>query len=782
MKNLKILIIFCLVVSIAVPSFASLKNNTKDMISFNFVDVEIPVVIKFISEITGDNFLFDERVKGKVTIIAPTKLTIDESFSLFTSVLSLKGYTIIPTGPKIYKIIPSSLAKQSGAISTGEKLPVNESYITKLIPIKHIRADEAIKFLRPLVSRDGHISAFGPRNLLLVVDSAVNIGKVMSIIKLIDMPSTVQEAAKINVYFLENADATNLAKVLQGIVKDLRTSYKSSRRQIKKKIGPASVPVLNVTPDKTTNSLIIVAPPSDYKNIVRVIKQLDKRRKQVFVEAMIIEASIARLKELGARWRAMAKVNDEPVAIGGFGNISSRAVQSIISGLTGFSVGGMGNFLDIPVTTVTSSGSVSTQKLTAPGFAALFSLNYFKNAVNVLSTPQILTSDNEEAEIVVGENVPFISKRERDLTTSNTVLSSIERKDVGITLRITPQITEGDYVKLNIFQEISAVKDTPESVLTSVGPTTTKRSTKTTIVVKDGHTVVIGGLMQEKEEKGIAKTPILGDIPVIGWLFKFERTSKDKTNLLVFLSPHVVKETSQLSKITEDKYMEFVKKEKFYASGELLVKFREGVSKEKAQEIISRAGASVIKYYKGIKVYHIKLNPDRKVEDAVREFTSIPDVLYAEPNYKATIQHPAEDTGKKKIAPAADTGNAGTPAAAGKQQTQTEEKKTEAAKTADENTELPENGKTPDLKKLTAGTNPARNGQYFIQVGAWKHIESSRKLLEKLRSYYPGIYIMEDDDFHKVRIPVTSREQGKLVLQELKEKFGLDPILVLKTK
>ncbi len=659
MKNFKIPVILCLVVFISVSSFASRNNGGRDMISFNFVDVDIPVVIKFISEITSDNFLFDERVKGKVTIIAPTKLTVRESFSLFTSVLSLKGYTIIPAGPKTYKIIPSSLAKQSGSISTGEKLPVNESYITKLIPVKHIRADEAIKFLRPLVSRDGHVSAFGPRNLLLVVDSAVNIEKVMSIIKLIDKPSTVQEAAKINVYFLENADATNLAKVLQGIVKDLRTSYKTSRGRVKKRIGPAAAPVINVTPDKTTNSLIIVAPPSDYENIVQVIKKLDKRRKQVFVEAMIIEASIARLKELGARWRAMARSNDEPVAIGGFGNISSSAVQSIISGLTGFSAGGMGNFLEIPVTTVSSSGSVSTQQLTAPGFAALFSLNYFKNAVNVLSTPQILTSDNEEAEIVVGENVPFISKRERDLTTTNTVLSSIERKDVGITLRITPQITEGDYVKLNIFQEISAVKDTPESVLTTVGPTTTKRSTKTTIVVKDGHTVVIGGLMQEKEEKSTARTPILGDIPVLGWLFKFERVSKDKTNLLVFLSPHVIKETPQLSKITEDKYMEFVKREKFYASGELLVKFKEGVTDESAREIIAERGASVIKYYEGIKVYHLRLKPGLEVEDAVREFMSIPEVLYAEPNYKATIQRPAEDGGKKKIAPAVEDGDAG---------------------------------------------------------------------------------------------------------------------------
>jgi general secretion pathway protein D len=607
-------------------------------VTFNFVDVEIPTIIKFISKITGYNFLFDERIKGKITIIAPTKLSIEESFTLFTSVLSLKGYTIIPSGPKTYKIIPSSLAKQEGLISEEEKIPVNEAYITRLIPTEHIRAEEAVQFLRPVVSRDGHISAFGPRNLLLVVDSALNIEKITAILKAIDKPAIREEKAKIYVYFLKHADAVSLAKVLQQIMKDFRTSYKTAARRGKQPSALGSVPLLSVTPDKGTNSLIIIAPPSDYKNIVQVIKTLDKKRKQVFVEAMIVEASIDKLKELGTKWRAMATHKEEPIAVGGFGNISSSAIQSIISGLTGFSAGGMGNFIDIPVSTVTSSGTISTQTLTAPGFAALFSLHYFKGAINVLSTPQILTSDNEEAEIVVGENVPFISKRERDITTTNTVLSSIERKDVGIMLRITPQITEGDYVKLNIFQEISALKDTPETVLTTLGPTTTKRSTKTSVIVKDGQTIVIGGLMQEREEEGIVKIPILGDIPLLGWLFKFKSVTKNKVNLLVFLSPHIVKDSPQLSKITEKKYRNFVRNEKFYNRGELLVKFKKDVSKEKALEIITQKEASIIKYFEGINLYHISLKPDYEVEKAIEDFMSLPEVVYAEPNYKIKIQ------------------------------------------------------------------------------------------------------------------------------------------------
>lgn len=644
MKTVKVfflVVFFALMVTAPATYSLSEEKKPSENIAFNFVDVDIPTVIKFISEITDNNFIFDERIRGKITIIAPAKLSINESFSLFTSVLGLKGFTIIPLGPRTYKIIPSSQAKEEGKISTDEIMPVNEAYMTKLIPTQHIKADDTIPFLRPVISRDGHISAFGPGNMLLVVDSSVNIEKIMSILKLIDLPSAQEEPAKINVYFLENADATTLSKVLEGIIRTLQTSNKTMRD---KQRTNSELPPFSIMPDKTTNSLIIIAPPSDYENIVHVIRTLDKKRKQVYVEAMIIEASIDKLKELGTKWRATATHNDDPIVVGGFGNISSTTLLSIINGLTGFTVGGMGNFLDIPVTTISPTGTISTATLTSPGFAALFSLNDFRDAVNVLSTPQILTSDNQEAEIVVGENVPFISKRERDVTTTNTVLSSIERRDVGITLRLTPQITDGDYVKLDIYQEISALKDTTESILTSVGPTTTKRSTKTSVIVKDGRTVVIGGLMQEREEENISKIPLLGDIPVMGWLFKSRNVSKNKTNLLVFLSPHVVKESDQLTNITEKKHKEFSAKEKLYIPGELMVKFKDGVLQGRAMEIFTQKNTKVIRYFKDINVYHIKLRPRQEVLAAIEEFTALPEVLYAEPNYKIKINStPAPD-------------------------------------------------------------------------------------------------------------------------------------------
>jgi len=651
MKDFKksIILLFILLV---VCHFTLVHAETKapeQKITFNFVDVEIPTVIKFISEITGKNFIFDERIKGKITIIAPTKLSVDESFMLFTSVLELKGYTIVPSGTKAYKVIPSTMAKHGAGAPVEEKMPVDESYITRLLLLEHIEAGDAANFLRPMVSPNGHMAAFGPGNLILVVDSALNIEKIDSILKKIDQPQIHEKPIKINVYPLENADATELAKVLDGIIKSAQASRQAAPRAPTTPLFEA-VGGISITPNKATNSLIIVASPSDYQNLIQVIKSLDKRRKQVFVEAMIIEASIDKLKELGAKWRARVRHRGEPIAIGGFGTIDSTAFYSVINGLTGFTAGGMGNFLTIPVSTVGSDGTVTTSNLTTPGFAALFSLSEFKGAINVLSTPQILTSDNQEAEIVVGENVPFISKRERDITTTGTVLSSIERKDVGIALKITPQITEGDYVKLDLYQEISSVKETTESIITSVGPTTTKRSTKTSVVVKDAQAVVIGGLMQEREEETLAKTPVLGDIPILGWLFNYRTLSKKKTNLLVFLTPHIVRESEQLARITTDKHRAFAMAEKQYAEGELMVKFKEGVSEETAKEIILQKGAEVIKFIKEINLYHLRLRAEQSVEEAIKEFSLIPEVFYAEPNYRVKIQgnNPAPNKDKEE--------------------------------------------------------------------------------------------------------------------------------------
>jgi general secretion pathway protein D len=701
------------------------KKQIKDKkVAINFVDVDISTVVKFISEVTGKNFVFDDKVKGNITIIAPSKLSVDEAFSLFTSVLELKGFTIVPSG-RVYKIVPISQAKQSGTeILKDNGIPINDAYITKLIQLKSISAEKALNFLQPLISKDGHISSYGPGNMIMIVDSATNIEKVLKILETIDKPgaeetelimlkyanaedvvkiisealdlkaktqpsisriprhgetvSTVsveeikanvfadtrlnavvlisadkqereaikriivlldiplpEATSKINVYFLEYADATELAEVLENMISGMLAQAKTAQPGVQPLKGTFEIGGrITIAPDKATNSLIIVASPADYQNLLQVIRQLDKKRRQVFVEAMITEVSIDKLLELGARWRGAVTKDEKPIFIGGFGRVDPLTIQSIITGLTGLTMGGVGNYLTVPKDFIPGA----TTDVTVPGLAAIFSLNEFKGVMNVLSTPQILTSDNKEAEIVVGENVPFITRREADPTRPAALFHTIERQDVGIKLKITPQITEGEYVKLDIYQEISSVKAEPTEVVISVGPTTIKRSTKTSVVVKDKETVAIGGLMQEKEEESLTKVPLLGDIPLLGWLFKYKSVEKKKTNLLVFLTPHIVREADQLSRLTEEKQIEFARAENRYKQGELLIKFKEDTPEERISEILSIEGAAIISELGPKGLYHIKLKEGQEVKEAIEIFSKYKEVDYAEPNYIRRIK------------------------------------------------------------------------------------------------------------------------------------------------
>ncbi len=338
------------------------QKTKEKKVTFNFVDVDIPVVVKFISEVTGKNFVFDDKVKGTVTIIAPSKLTVEDAFTLFTSVLELKGFTIIQMG-KVYKIVPLSQARQSGTELIKDESPsVKDAYITRIIQLNSISSTKAMNFLQPLISKDGHISSYGPGNMLLIVDSSANIEKIMKIIesidkqdieepelimlkyasaeeivkmlnesissvtksqaptvgvrpplrgetvsgvsvdetrpnifadtrlnaiimiagkqekeeikrmiKLLDIPMP-ETTSKINVYFLEYADATELSKVLEGMISGISLIKTSQAVQAPQSIkGPFESGRIVISPDKATNSLIIVAPPADFQNIMQVI-------------------------------------------------------------------------------------------------------------------------------------------------------------------------------------------------------------------------------------------------------------------------------------------------------------------------------------------------------------------------------------------------------------------------------------------------------------------------------------------------------------------------------
>ncbi len=626
------------------PDAKQPANAKKEKIQLNFVDVDLSTIANFISKITGKNFIYDEKLSGKVTIVAPAKIDVDEAFDLFLSVLELKGYATVFTGT-VYKIIPSAGVKHGPLKITeeGSEVRVNESYTARLIPLNFIQTTDILPVLQPLISKEGYISAFGKGNTMLVIDNALNMEKILSIARLLDVepqiaqyrielvylksaqadnivqllkqikqrsskkaqkgapqqavnPSPDQQDAgagfgvpiadkrlnalvlygtpedneeykrlisifdvpspatssRINVYYLENAEAGEISKVLESLTRPGQVQPQAG--QAGDGGGGGGAGKMVITPDKSTNSLIIMASPEEYQNLLQVIHKLDRRPKQVFVEAMITEVSINKSLELGSKWRVSGTVGGSPVAIGGIGSIDSTSVEEILNGMSGFSVGGLANILTVPITN--SDGT--TTELSVPGFAALFSLSEFKDVVNVLSTPHILTSDNKEAEIMVGENVPFLSKFETasSTTDSSTVLQSIERKDVGITLRIKPQISEGDYIKLDIYQEISALSSSTQAA----DVITTKRSAKTSVVVRDKQTVVIGGLIQDKNEENASKMPFLGDIPILGWLFKSTASGREKVNLLVYITPTIVKDFDKLDEIREKKDLEYKEK------------------------------------------------------------------------------------------------------------------------------------------------------------------------------------------------------------------------------
>ena len=758
-KRVLMLIFLVCVLTMSADTMAAFKMDSK--VTFNFVDVDLPVITKFVSEITHKNFILDERVKGKITIIAPTKLSVSDTFNLFTAVLEMKGFTVVPSGVNAYSIIPTSEAKQRGLKFDKEKRPVNASYAAQLIPLKYISGVEVMKLVQPMISKDGYISVFGPGNLLLVIDSGVNISNVVSIIDAIDRPSETR--GSINIYFLENADATELSKVLETLTKSAQTQRQPS-------VGSAfeSVSGITITPDKASNALIIVASPSDYQNILPIIKKLDKKRRQVFVEVMIAEISVNKLLQLGTRWRAAVRSGGEPVFVAGVGTVDQSTISSIITGLTGLTMGGLANYFTIPQSFV----SGATADVTAPGLAALFSLSDFRDTVNVLSTPQILTSDNKEAQILVGENVPFIASRQQDITTANTVLNSITRQDVGIQLKITPQISEGDYIKLDIYQEISALLEgQSENILTSVGPTITKRSTKTSVVVKDKQTVVIGGLMQDRDEETITKAPFFGDIPLIGWLFKYKTTQKAKTNLLVFLTPHVVTEAAHLGRLSRDKLNAFTQKEKLYIEGELLLTFKNGVTEETAKAIIDRQRASIIKTVKE-KTYRIKLKEGMNVEEAADQFSAFPEIQKAEPINIIQIPDRGDELSRTSVplgavsetSPKSDVQPTAVspvpPSATSETSRKTDVQPTTASPAPSSVTKETSTNQNPQSaavlpveekkvngqsKELLTIAQPkiAKNGKYAIQIKAYPEAEKKDAIafVEDLKKTQPDVYV-----------------------------------------
>jgi general secretion pathway protein D len=525
-------------------------KTADDFVTLNFTNIDINALVKVMSELTRRNFILDERVTGKVTLMTPTKISPEEAYQVFLSALEIKNFTAVVDG-RIIRIVPSATARQSGLKVVQDGDMGGEGFVTKLVRMNFVNPQEIVRTITPLVTKDGTMIAYPTTNSIIITDSVSNIRKIESLIRAMDVAAP-EGKGKINVYYLKNASAEDIAKLMQALVSRLPVPPAGGAAAL---AGPSTIleGSVTITADKATNSLIIVGSPGDFEIMKDVVQKLDIRRRQVYVEVAIIEMSLSKSRDLGFEFQVPVKA-------------SSLTDNSATPGPTAGAVGGT-NFGNIGP--VIAGGPAAFAQINGLAVGAIKGTFTFKGQqflsvgallhalqtdadVNVLSTPNILTMDNQKAEIMVGQNVPFLTGQTQNAVTgSQTLFNSIDRKDVGIKLSLTPQIASDDNVRLDVNQEISDVIATTSG--NPAGPTTSKRSASTTVVVKDRQTMVIGGLIRDNATSSESKVPFLGDIPILGWLFKTKTSTIDKTNLMIFITPYIIKNEGEATDLTTRK-------------------------------------------------------------------------------------------------------------------------------------------------------------------------------------------------------------------------------------
>ncbi|MEE9494324.1 MAG: type II secretion system secretin GspD [Gammaproteobacteria bacterium] len=577
-------------------------------ITLNLKEADISALIGTVAEVTGKNFIVDPRVKGKVTVISSRPMDSDEVYQVFLSILRVHGFAAVKSGA-VTKILPDVNAKQDSIPNATAGRPGRgDEMVTRVVQVDNIAAAQLVPILRPLVPQQGHLAAYPATNVLIISDRAQNVSRLISIIQRIDKVSD----SEIEVIRLEHASASEVVRVLTAIrrtkaqpgqaqqggnalVADERTNSillggdRSSRLRMRAIISHLDTPLghggntkviylkyakakdiidvlrgvgktqsetakgknpvakniekqLDIQADEATNALVITAPPAMMLSLESVIRQLDIRRAQILVDAIIAEVSLKRTRELGVQWVANDPSDSGISPLGGtnftnVGNSAASVAAAIASGAGSLAPG-----------LLLAGASLSNGTL---DFAALVQALGTDKDVNILSTPSLVTLDNEEAEFVVGQNVPFVTGSFSTTGSDATnPFQTIQREDVGISLKIKPQINEGDAIIMEIEQEISSVNTDAKAVDT----VTDKRSLKTNVIVEDGQTLVLGGLIQDNVNQSQQKVPILGDLPLIGALFRAKSTTHDKTNLMVFIHPTILRDKGIANQYSSRKY------------------------------------------------------------------------------------------------------------------------------------------------------------------------------------------------------------------------------------
>lgn len=545
----------------------TVKDNT---FSLNFNDVEISEFVNVMSQVIGKNIILSDKVKGKITISSAKKVPISEAFNIMKSILEIKGFAVIET-ENLIKVVPikEAIQKNTDVIVDGNRVKLDtENAVTFLLPLNNADANEVMNVLKAIKSPDTDIVVYKNLNTLIFSGNSTEIKGLVEIAVSLDQKSETQEdsgtakidsTSNIHVVHLENADAVSLAEVLSripfsqtavintnpqtgggqgGTDKDPKNKTTQSQPNTQK---------LSIIANKETNSLIINATPDEFKEIYSIIKQLDIVRPQILIEAMIVEVDVESNWGFGINW----------YFTGGSGN-NLVGGQSMMGGLPSF----------------TTPDSLSDKTLSVPLSSDTFTLGYMNDSsllnfvllnatgkdekINILSSPHILTLDNHEAEFNVGEEIAVPTNNR--ISEDNTIYYTYEYKPVGLKLKLTPHITDGKKIVIDLYIETNSVlSDTTVTGTTVIPPDLGKRDMKTKILVTDGSTIVVGGLMKKQSTETEVKVPILGDIPLLGWFFKNKQKQDSKTNLLVFITPRIVTDEEKIRKITEEKQKEIQK-------------------------------------------------------------------------------------------------------------------------------------------------------------------------------------------------------------------------------
>lgn len=576
----------------------------------NFNDTDIQQVIKFMADATGKTIIIDPKVRGPVKVISAKPLDSEELYDLFLSVLDVHGYTAIESG-SVVRIVPNRDARSLPVPNETNVTEVDDTYITQVIQLKNISAAKVLPTLRPLVPQYGHISAYDSSNALIITDTRANIIRLNELIAKIDQSAVIgtdlielryAQAAEVvsiittlekpdpnrgtttapvvlvadkringvivsgddlqrqrvkmlidrmdrpqtknsnmRVVYLKYADAEEVSRVLTGMVQNL-----AQARPVEGAASPGGTAGIQF--DANTNAVLITADSDVMESLLTVVESLDIRRAQVLVEAIIVEIEENTGKELGIEW--MYRDSEY-----GFGS-STRGSSGTLRNVAGAAIeGGDSGLVDLAA----GLGGIAGQAFgigrlgDRTDFLGLIRLLQENNKTNILSTPNLLTTDNHEASISVGQEVPFetgsYTSTGGGVSNPSSPFTTIERRDVGVMLTVTPHVNDGDSVVLDISHEVSSIQDT-----STRGFITNMRTIETQILAENGQIVVLGGLIRDEIRNTDLKVPILGSIPIIGNAFRSQTSNVVKTNLLVFIRATVVEDGKMMTGATAEKY------------------------------------------------------------------------------------------------------------------------------------------------------------------------------------------------------------------------------------